>query len=400
MRTIRGPLLGGLTLAASATLLLSAPTAGADQATLRDAGPDRPLIGTAAWGQRDLIDYDRKNPTTYQQLIGAQFDSITPENDMKWAEIHPEEGVYDFSGADAVMEFAKRNGQQVRGHTLLWHSQNPAWVTEASATWTCDEARAVLKDHITTVVGRYKNKIYEWDVANEIYQDTWDVGGVRLRTNSNPFLEACADDPEALIGDAFRWAHKADPKARLFLNDYNAEGINEKTDAYYGLAKRLLADGVPLHGFGAQAHLSLQYDYDNGLEANLERFAKLGLKVAITEADVRIPEVEGREPTDEEVAEHTNRHVKLLKACLDNKACTSFTVWGFNDAYSWVPQTFDGEGWATLMTADGQRKPAFYAMVDTLEDAVTPRLPKACDKKPELRPCSFALPTPAGRANR
>lgn len=385
MRTITRPLRGGLAVAAAAALALSSTPAVAAGPTLRDAGPSRPLIGTAAWGERDLIGYRKSNPTQFQQVLGAQFESVTPENDLKWAEIHPAPGVYDFEGADAVLRFAQLNKQQVRGHTLLWHSQNPEWVNEASETWTCDEARAVLKEHITTVVGRYKNKIYEWDVANEIIQDTWDNGGVKLRTKANPFLKACAADPEALIGDAFRWAHQADKKALLFLNDYNAEGINEKTDAYYALAKRLLADGVPLHGFGAQAHLSLEYGYDAGLDANLQRFADLGLKVAITEADVRIPHVEGREPTAEEVAEHTSRHVRLLESCLASEACTSFTVWGFNDDYSWVPQTFAGEGWATLMTGDYQPKPAFDAMIAALADAKPAKMP--CAKKPDLKPC-------------
>ena len=167
---------------------------------------------------------------------------------------------------------------------------------DASADWTCEEARDVLEDHIRTVVGRYAGEIYEWDVANEIFQDDWDAGGVRLRTEANPFLKACAEDPVALIGDAFRWAHEADPEAVLFLNDYNAEGINNKTDAYYALAQELLADGAPLHGFGAQGHLSLMYGFDESIQANFERFAALGLKVAVTEADVRMPLGEDGEP--------------------------------------------------------------------------------------------------------
>jgi len=348
------------------------------QDTLRRQAPRDLEIGSAVWGQRDLMDYDKREPTDYQRVLAREFSSITPENDMKWAEVHPEPSTYDFSGADAVMEFARANHQEVRGHTLLWHSQNPQWVVDASADWTCEEARDVLEDHVRTVVGRYAGEIYEWDVANEVIQDDWDTGGIKLRTEVNPFLAACAQDPVALIADTFRWAHEADPEARLFLNDYNAEGINGKTDAYYALAQELLADGVPLHGFGAQGHLSLMYGFDTSIQANFERFADLGLDVAVTEADVRMPidpSIGG--PTPEQVALHADRYDAMLEACLAVPSCTSFTVWGFPDANSWVPDVFP-EDWATIFENDYTPKPAYYAMLESLREAtpgVSPRSP-------------------------
>ena len=349
----------------------------ADKHALRTQAPRDLAIGSAAWGQRDLVQYDRHAPTKYQQVLGAQFSSLTPENDMKWDAVHPAPDVYDFASADALVAFARANHQQVRGHTLLWHSQNPAWVTAASQTWTCDQARAVLEDHIRTVVGHFKGRIYEWDVANEIFQDTWDNGGVRLRTEANPFLKACAADAIALLEDAFRWAHEADPEAVLFLNDYNAEGINEKTDAYYALAQRMLADGVPLGGFGAQGHLSLLYGFDESIQANFERFAALGLQVAVTEADVRIPLQPGETgPTPEQVAVQAERYDAMLEACLNVTACSSFTVWGFPDANSWVPDVFPGEGWATIFEDDYTPKPAFTAMLESLRDATPGTSPR------------------------
>lgn len=365
------------TVAAVAVVGLAVPAAQAarPEPTLRHEAPRDLKIGSAVWGARELVGYDRKNPTEFQSILASEFNSLTPENDMKWESIHPAPDVYDFTGADAVVAFAQANGQEVRGHTLLWHSQNSPWVTEASATWTCEEARDVLEDHITTVVGRYAGEIYEWDVANEIFQDEWDNGGVRLRTEANPFLKACADDPVALIGDAFRWAHAADPEAVLFLNDYNAEGINTKTDAYYALAQELLADGVPLGGFGAQGHLSLQYGFDDSIQANFERFAALGLKVAVTEADVRMPLGEDGEPTAEQIALQAERFDKMLEACLDVAACTSFTVWGFDDARSWVPGVFP-EGYATIMTEDFEKKPSYYALLESLRDATPGKSPR------------------------
>ena len=360
---------------AAVALSLTAAQAAPPKSTLRSEAPRDLKIGSAVWGQRDLLDYDRRNPTEFQRILAAEFNSITPENDMKWAEIHPEPDVYDFSGADAIVAFAQANNMEVRGHTLLWHSQNPEWVTQAAATWTCEEARDVLEEHITTVVGRYAGDIYEWDVANEIFQDDWDAGGVRLRTEANPFLAACADDPVALIGDAFRWAHAADPEALLFLNDYNAEGINTKTDAYYALVTELLADGVPVDGMGSQGHLSLQYGFDDTIQENFERFAALGLKVAVTEADVRMPLGEDGEPTAEQIALQAERYDAMLEACINVAACTSFTVWGFDDERSWVPFVFP-EGYATIMTGDFERKPAYYAMLETLRDATPGKSPR------------------------
>ncbi|GAA5205719.1 endo-1,4-beta-xylanase [Microbacterium kyungheense] len=363
----------------TATAAAAAPPgfSNADKGALRNQAPRDLAIGSAVWGQRDLLEYDRAAPTEYQQVLSTQFSSLTPENDMKWDAVHPAPGVYDFTSADALVAYAKANHQQVRGHTLLWHSQNPAWVTAASRTWTCDDARAVLEDHIRTVVGHFKGEIYEWDVANEIFQDTWDNGGVRLRTEANPFLKACADDPVALVEDAFRWAHEADPGAVLFLNDYNAEGINEKTDAYYALAEQMLADGAPLGGFGAQGHLSLLYGFDTSIQANFERFAALGLKVAVTEADVRIPLQAGETgPTPEQVAVQAERYDAMLRACLNVTACSSFTVWGFPDANSWVPGVFPGEGWATIFEDDFTPKPAFTAMLQSLTDATPGTSPR------------------------
>jgi len=374
-RTMRRVAAVAASAIAAVALSLPAAQAARPEPTLRSEAPRDLKIGSAVWGQRDLIGYDRKHPTEFQSILAAEFNSITPENDMKWAEVHPEPGVYDFSGADAVVAFAQANGQEVRGHTLLWHSQNPQWVIDGSATWTCQEARDVLEDHITTVVGRYAGEIYQWDVANEIFQDDWDTGGVRLRTEANPFLKACAADPVALIGDAFRWAHAADPEAVLFLNDYNAEGINNKTNAYYALAQELLADGVPLGGFGAQGHLSLMYGFDESIQANFERFAALGLQVAITEADVRMPLGDDGEPTAEQIALQAERYDKMLQACINVPACTSFTVWGFDDGRSWVPGVFD-EGYATIMTEEFEKKPAYYALLESLTDATPGKSPR------------------------
>ena len=160
------------------------------------------------------------------------------------------------------------------------------------------------------------------------------------------------------IADAFRWAHQADPKAILFYNDYNIEGINAKSDAVYALVRQLKRQGVPIEGVGVQGHLSTRYDLPANMQQNLHRFARLGLKTAVTEADVRIDlPVEPAERQAQSAA-----YSYMLESCLLERSCISFTVWGFTDRYSWVPSTFPGEGAANIYTEDYQPKPAYDAL--------------------------------------
>lgn len=330
---------------------------------LRWAAPKGFVIGTAVAGGGHHLEQDYPDPFSsdreYRRILAQQFSSASPENQMKWEYIHPEQDRYDFSSADAIVDFAERHGQAVRGHTLLWHSQNPEWLEEGD--FSAEELRAILHDHITTVVGRYAGRIHQWDVANEIFDDQ-----AQLRTEDNIWIRELG--PE-IVADAFRWAHEADPQAELFLNDYNVDGLNAKSDAYYELVQDLLAQGVPVHGFATQGHLSLRYDFPDSLEDNLRRFDELGLATAITEIDVRMDLPESGEPTEEQLKQQADYYQRALSACLDVEGCNSFTIWGFTDKYSWVPVFFEGEGSATVMTEDFTRKPSFYALLSTLKAA-------------------------------
>ncbi|WP_346622863.1 endo-1,4-beta-xylanase [Blastococcus montanus] len=333
---------------------------------LRTVTPDDLVIGTAAAGGGHHLDAGYPDPftydSTYRKILAAEFSSVSPENQMKWDFIHPEPGVYNFGPADAIVDFAEANGQVVRGHTLLWHSQLPSWVT--SGDYTDDELRAILKDHIQTVVGHFKGRIQQWDVANEIFSDPWN-GPITLR-QENPFIQQLGP---GIIADAFRWAHEADPEAKLFLNDYAVEDMGGKSDFYYELAKELLAEGVPLHGFAFQAHLDLQYPFPATLDENMQRFDDLGLETAITELDVRFTLPENGVPTAEQLAEQADTYQGVLEACLSVEDCNSFTIWGFNDKYSWVPSFSAGQGAATVMFEDYERKPAYYALREALAAA-------------------------------
>ncbi|WP_406474409.1 endo-1,4-beta-xylanase [Streptomyces sp. NBC_01615] len=292
--------------------------------------------------------------TTYRRTTAREFSSVTAENVMKWESVEPQRGTYDWSKADALVRFARDHGQAVRGHTLLWHNQLPGWLTAGVADGSIDaaELRGILHDHITTEVKHFKGKIYQWDVVNEVFNDD---GTLR----NSIWLQQLGP---SYIADAFRWAHAADPKAKLFLNDYNVEGINAKSTAYYELASRLRAEGVPVQGFGIQGHLGIQYGFPGDVSDNLARFAGLGMQTAFTEVDVRMVL-----PVDaEKLATQATYFRGLLDACLGSRSCTSFTVWGYTDKYSWVPGVFTGQGAATLMDEDFVTKPAYGALREGL----------------------------------
>src|SRR3954452_7327118 len=192
--------------------------------------------------------------TTYRTMVAQQFSSVTPENVMKWEVVEPERGVSDFSAADRLVDFARANRQAVRGHTLVWHNQLPAWLT--SGTWTRAELRSILRQHIFTEAGHFRGRIWAWDVVNEAFNDDGTLRDTLWLRVIGP----------SYIADAFRWAHQADPKAILFYNDYNIEGINPKSDRVYALVQQLLANGAPIQGVGVQGHLSTEYDLPNDMQ--------------------------------------------------------------------------------------------------------------------------------------
>jgi endo-1,4-beta-xylanase len=329
---------------------------------LRDlAAPIGLRFGTA------LIPQDIETPS-YAAIASSQFSVVTPGNGMKWQIVEPEQGVFDWSQADQLVQFARANGQLVRGHTLTWHNQLPDWLTAGVANGSISAAqlRTLLHDHIITEVSRYRGRIWQWDVCNEFFTDT-----NPSTINPNDFW--VSNLGTGVIADAFRWAHEADPNALLFYNDYNIggeDGTNAKSDAVYAFVKQLLSEGVPIDGVGNQGHLDTQYGWNPQLlQQDLERFASLGLKVAITEADVRtfVNNATDQVPTANlALFAQPYEYSELLKAALAVPQCISFTVWGFTDSDSWVPGTFAGEGYAAIYDVNQQPKAAYYSLQSDL----------------------------------
>jgi endo-1,4-beta-xylanase len=308
------------------------------------------LIGTAV----DMNAYNQDTP--YRERVRSEFSAVTAENAMKWSELEPARGQFNWGPADQLVAEARRNGQQIHGHTLLWHNQLPGWLTTGVANGEIDSAelREIVRDHIRTVVGHFKGKVRAWDVVNEALTD-----GASPVLRDTIFRQNLGDN---YIADALRWAHDADPRAKLFLNDYAIDNVNAKSTAYFELAKSLRAQRVPLHGMGFQGHLDLQYPIPIDAHENLARFDRIGMETAFTEVDVRY-----FLPNDTyKTAGQVGSFNVLLQACLLTPKCVMFTVWGFTDRYSWVPGFFDGQGEATPLDTNLNPKPAYRGLQQTL----------------------------------
>ncbi len=268
----------------------------------------------------------------YREVLAAQFSSVTPENAMKWGVIEPEQGKFAWGDADAVVDFARDHGQRVRGHTLLWHTQNPAWLEALDGA----ELRRAVREHARAVVGRYRGRVADWDVVNE------------------PMRDDGSRRPRFPIRDAFAAAHAADPDARLWINEIGAEGVGPKSDALYALVRSLRAEGVPVGGVGFQGHFSLQ-GVPPTFGANVQRFRALGVEVALTELDVALP----MPASEERLAQQAAIYERAIADCA---GCAGVTVWGFTDRHSWIPSNQPGMGAATLLDDELRAKPAFTAL--------------------------------------
>ncbi|WP_145136154.1 endo-1,4-beta-xylanase [Paenibacillus sp. Y412MC10] len=303
------------------------------------------------------------NPRTIRSqelLLAHHFNSITAENEMKFVSVHPEEGVYTFEDADLLADFAGRHQMAMRGHTLVWHNQTPDWLFEDSQGRPAGKALLLerLRSHIDTVVGRYKGRLYAWDVVNEVIADE---GDALLRPSK--WLDIAG--PE-FIARAFEYAHDADPEALLFYNDYN-ESHPAKRDKIYALVKSLLEQGAPIHGIGLQAHWNLFDPSLDDIRAAIEKYASLGLQLQLTELDVSVFRFDDRradltspEPGMlERQAELYEGVFGLLKEYHD--VISGVTFWGAADDYTWL----DGfpvrgrKNWPMLFDAQHRPKPAY-----------------------------------------
>ncbi|MFI5133724.1 MAG: endo-1,4-beta-xylanase [Chitinophagales bacterium] len=303
------------------------------------------------------------------QLILQQFNSLTPENAMKMGPIHPEENRYFWNDADSIVDFAQRHGLKVRGHNLCWHNQTPRWLFKDSSGKNVSKEVLLqrLKDHITTVVNRYKGKIYAWDVVNEAISDD----STQFLRNSL-WYQICGED---FIAKAFEYAHAADPNAILFYNDYNTEHP-DKRERIYKMLKKLLDAGVPVQGIGLQAHWSINSPTQEELEKSIDLFSSLGLKVQITELDISVYAgrqggqiIQGqRDTTSSFTPEMEQQQLDQYKMAFEafrkyKKQITGVTFWNVSDRHSWLDNR-GRKNYPLLFDKDLKPKKAYWEVIN------------------------------------
>lgn len=341
------------------------------QTTLKDAFQADFRIGVAI-NQKQFDDEDERG----DPIIKAQFNALSPENILKWESVHPEPGRYDFAGPDRYVEFGEKNHMLIVGHTLVWHNQTPKWVFQnANGNPT---TRAVLlermRDHIHTVVGRYRGRIKIWDVVNEALQDDG-----KLR--KSPWEQIIGDD---YIEKAFQYAHEADPDAILRYNDYSLEN-KPKQNGAIALIKKLQTEGIPVTAIGLQDHVQMDWPTREQEDAAISAFAGLGLKVMITELDVNV--LGGRQTAEITEMAHqggsngyTNGLPPVVQQELANRYADLFrvfvkhhddialvTFWGVTDGDSWLNMR-GRVNHPLLFDRAGQPKPAFDAVVRVAQE--------------------------------
>lgn len=326
----------------SALLLMGLPGNAAAASTLGSAAAATGRIfGTAA--QAGLL-----SNTQYTNVLGTQFSGLTPENEMKWDTTEPSDNAFNFSSADQLVTYAQNHNMKIRGHTLVWHSQLPNWVSNLTGA---NNVLTAMNDHITKEMQHFAGKIWYWDVVNEAFNDD----GSR---RSDVFQNQIGNN---YIADAFMAAHNADSNAKLCYNDFNIESMNAKSNAVFNMVQSFKASGVPIDCVGFQSHLIVG-QVPSDFQANLQRFASLGVDVQITELDIRMPTPPSTANLNQQATDYSN----VVKACLAVSRCNDMTVWGVDDGHSWVPQTFPNQGAALLFDANFQPKPAFNATLQAL----------------------------------
>ncbi|UPM44201.1 endo-1,4-beta-xylanase [Halocatena salina] len=321
-----------------------------NDSSLKEVATDRGFRIGATLNAQSL-----RNDPSYWKTVRNEFNAITPENALKMGPLRPARNTYDFTDADAIVDFGRANDMYVRGHTLVWHNQLPNWFQ--AWEYTDEQLETFLRDHIHTVAGRYRATVDAWDVVNEAVADD---GTLRETVWADAMGEKYLDR-------AFRWASEV-TDATLYYNDYGADAVNEKSDSIYTLLSNLLERDVPIDGIGLQCHFLGDRPAPESIAENIRRFQELGLDVQITEMDVAF--TAGDAP-DDRCQEQAAYYRAIAEACLET-GCDTLVQWGVNDANSWLRQFKDFPERYTddplLFDDNCDPKPAYHALTDTLID--------------------------------
>ncbi|HSB29640.1 MAG TPA: endo-1,4-beta-xylanase [Pyrinomonadaceae bacterium] len=353
-----------------ATLLVNVQ----NEPTLKSAFKDSFLIGAAI----NRTQFSEQNPVDVSLVI-SQFNSVTPENVLKWEVVHPQPDKYDFAGSDRFVAFGEKHHMVVIGHTLIWHNQTPRWVFQDEKGKPVDRDTLLkrMRDHIQTVVGRYKGRIHGWDVVNEALNED---GSLR----QSDWLKILGED---YLVKAFEFAHEADPKAELYYNDYSLENEPKRKGAIE-LIKKLKAQGVSVAAVGLQGHNKLDWPTVEQQDATISDFAKLGVKVNITELDIDVLPYASRNrgadvtlnvelqaqlnPYANGLPEQVQKQLAMRYAELfavfqkHRDVIDRVTFWGVSDRDSWLNNwpVRGRTSYPLLFDRNGKTKPAFYAVLE------------------------------------
>ncbi|MGH9644141.1 MAG: endo-1,4-beta-xylanase, partial [Terriglobales bacterium] len=282
--------------------------------SLRDAAQhSQILIGAAA---RPINLSER----AYAETLAREFNMLEPEDSLKWEVLRPDPQSFDFRQADQLVDFAIRHNMKVRGHTLVWHRQNPAWLIAKG--YTPIQLSQFLEGHIKTVVAHYKGKIFAWDVANEALDEGARTGQLRSTIWYDQPGIGYAGQSAAYLAQCFRWAHEADPHALLFYNEAEADEVNKKSDALYDMVREFKRKGVPIDGVGLQMHIGNLAPNIGSISANIERFTALGLQVHITEMDVSLPIDANGNASAASLQKQADIYRRVAEVCLAHPGCT------------------------------------------------------------------------------
>jgi endo-1,4-beta-xylanase len=331
-------------------------TSSAQAPSLRQAA-DRAglLIGTA-------VRFAELSEPAYASTLARQFNMVEAEDAMKWSVLRPNASTYDFRQADELVRFAQLHGMKVRGHCLLWGRNNPDWL--ARGHFIPKQLARLLHQHIQRVMKHYAGEVFAWDVVNEALDEN---GNMRDSLWYNQPGIGISERGTGYIEQALRWAHKADPKALLFYNDAEGEGMNRKSDAIYAMVKDFKQRRVPIDGVGLQMHISALEADDAAIEQNIARLTAIGLQVHITELDVSLPVDSYGSVRPEDLARQSEIYRGIVKACLNRRGCTAIQTWGFTDKYSWIGSHSRGvRGQALPFDRMYEPKPAFHAILEAI----------------------------------
>ncbi len=324
--------------------------------TLREAADRSGLLVSTAVRPSQLTE------RAYASTLAREFNMVEAEDAMKWWVLRPDASTYDFRQGDELVRFAQAHAMKIRGHCLIWGRSNPEWLV--SGHLKKRELSRLLHEHIDRVMKHYAGEVFAWDVVNEAFDEKgnlrssiwYDEPGIGFSGHGIKYIE-----------QAFRWAHEADPKALLFYNEAEGEGLNRKSDAVYAMVKSFKRHGIPIDGVGLQMHLATLNADTKAITANIARLTALGVQVHITELDVSLPIDSNGQAQADDLSRQAEVYRAIVRACLNDAGCTAIQTWGFTDKYSWIGSHSHGtRGQALPFDRAYQPKAAYHQVLEEI----------------------------------